>query len=270
MSGQFDLGGKVAVVTGASRGLGQYFSRALARAGADIVITSRTVESLAQTQADVEALGRRALPCQLDTRKLETIQPVVDKALAEFGRIDILVNNAGCNIRKAAVAVTPEDWSTVVDTILKGAFFAAQAVVRSAMLPQQKGRIINIGSETTLFGFPGIVPYCASRGGMTQMTKALAAEWAPSGITVNVLVQGWFNTAQTAILCSSWMVVSTSGPCRQCQRRTDWFSARRGKTRGPLLGRPGAGRCPLTLLRQSRIHFQSEHQANRDATHLQG
>lgn len=200
MSGQFDLGGKVAVVTGASRGLGQYFSRALARAGADIVITSRTVEWLVQTQAEIEALGRRALPCQLDTRKLETIQPVVDKALGEFGRIDILVNNAGCNIRKAAVDVTPEDWSTVVDTILKGAFFVAQAVVRSAMFPQQKGRIINIGSETTLFGFPGIVPYCASRGGMTQMTKALAAEWAPFGITANVLVPGWFKTAQTAIL----------------------------------------------------------------------
>jgi NAD(P)-dependent dehydrogenase (short-subunit alcohol dehydrogenase family) len=200
MSTQSDLGGKVALVTGASRGLGQYFSRALARAGADVLITSRTIESLAQTQGEIEAMGRRALPCQLDTRKLETIQPVVDKALGEFGRIDILVNNAGCNIRKASVDVTSEDWSTVVDTILKGAFFVAQAVVRSAMLPQQKGRIINIGSETTLFGFPCIVPYCASRGGMTQMTKALAAEWAPFGITVNVLVPGWFKTAQTAIL----------------------------------------------------------------------
>ncbi len=200
MSGQFDLGGKVAVVTGASRGLGQYFSRALAQAGADMVITSRTVESLAQTKGEIEAMGRRALPCMLDTRRLETIHSLIDRALAEFGRIDILVNNAGCNIRKAAVDITPEDWNTVVDTILKGAFFMAQAVVRSAMLPQRKGRIINIGSETALFGFPGIVPYCASRGGMTQMTKALAAEWAPSGITVNVLVPGWFNTAQTAIL----------------------------------------------------------------------
>src|SRR5574342_1290275 len=101
MSGQFDLRDKVAVVTGASRGLGQYISRALARAGADVVITSRTVESLAQTRADVEAMGRRALPCMLDTRRIETIQPVVDRALREFGRIDILVNNAGCNIRKA-------------------------------------------------------------------------------------------------------------------------------------------------------------------------
>jgi NAD(P)-dependent dehydrogenase (short-subunit alcohol dehydrogenase family) len=200
MAGYGDLSGKVALVTGASRGLGQYFSRALARAGADIVITSRTVESLRQTQADIEALGRRALPCMLDTRGLETIQPMVNRALNEWGRIDILVNNAGCNIRKASVDLTPEDWSTVVDTILRGAFFVSQAVVGSAMLPQQKGRIINIGSGTSLFGFPGIVPYCAARGGMTQMTKALAAEWAPHGITVNVLAPGWYKTAQNAIL----------------------------------------------------------------------
>jgi NAD(P)-dependent dehydrogenase (short-subunit alcohol dehydrogenase family) len=200
MAGEFDLSGKVAIVTGASRGLGQYMSRALARAGADVVITSRTLESLAQTQADIEAVGRKALPCVLDVRKLDTIHPMVDRALAQFGRIDILVNNAGCNVRKASVDVTPEDWSFVVDTILRGSFFVAQAVARSAMLPQKKGRIINVGSGTSVFGFPGIVPYCASRGGITQMTKALAAEWAPYGITVNVLAPGWFRTAQNDIL----------------------------------------------------------------------
>ena len=200
MAGDFNLQGKVAIVTGASRGLGQYFSRALARAGADVVITSRTLESLEQTRKEIETMGRKALPCTLDTRKLETIQPMVDAALRRFGRIDILVNNAGCNIRKAAVDMTPEDWDTVVGTILRGAFFVSTAVARSAMIAQKHGRIVNVGSGTSLFGFPGIVPYCASRGGMTQMTKALAAEWAPLGITVNVLAPGWFKTAQNAIL----------------------------------------------------------------------
>lgn len=200
MARDFDLSGKVAIVTGASRGLGQYFARALARAGADVVITSRTLESLDQTKADIEAMGRKALPCVLDVRKPETIQPMVDQALAPFGTIDVLVNNAGCNIRKPAVEITADDWAFVVDTILRGSFFVATAVVRTAMLHQKKGRIINIGSGTSMFGFPGIVPYCASRGGMTQMTKALAAEWAPFGITVNVLAPGWFKTAQNAIL----------------------------------------------------------------------
>jgi len=200
MAGNFDLSGKVAVVTGASRGLGQYFSRALARAGADVVITSRTVESLAQTQADIEAMGRTALPCVLDVRKLETIQAMVDQAMARFGKIDILVNNAGCNLRKPSVDITPDDWAFVVDTILRGTFFVTTTVVRTAMLPRKKGRIVSVGSGTSLFGMPGIVPYCASRGGITQMTKALAAEWAPHGITVNVLAPGWFRTAQNDIL----------------------------------------------------------------------
>jgi len=196
----FDLHGKVAIVTGSSRGLGQYFARALARAGADLVITSRTLASLEQTRSEIEAMGRKALPCVLDTRKVETIQPMVDAALKQFGRIDILVNNAGCNVRKPAVEMTPEDWDTVVGTILRGAFFVSTTVARSAMIPQKYGRIVNIGSGTSLFGMPGISPYCAARGGMTQMTKALAAEWAPLGICVNALAPGWFKTAQNAVM----------------------------------------------------------------------
>ncbi len=200
MPGLFDLSGRVAIVTGSSRGLGQYFARALARQGADLVITSRSVGSLEQTRTEIEAMGRKVLPCALDTRKVETIQPMVDAALRQFGRIDILVNNAGCNVRKAATDMSPDDWDTVVGTILRGAFFVSTAVVRAAMLPQKHGRIINIGSATSIFGAAGAAPYCAARGGMTQMTKALATEWAPHGITVNVLAPGWFKTAQTAIL----------------------------------------------------------------------
>jgi NAD(P)-dependent dehydrogenase (short-subunit alcohol dehydrogenase family) len=200
MAEGFDLSGKVAIVTGASRGLGQYFSKALARAGADVVITSRTLDSLAQTRSEIEALGRQALPCVLDTREVGTIERMVDQAMDRFGRIDVLVNNAGCNIRKASVDITPDDWDTVVNTILRGTFFVSTAVVRRAMLSRKKGRVINVASGTSVFGMPGIVPYCASRGGITQLTKALAAEWAPVGITVNAIGPGWFRTAQNDIL----------------------------------------------------------------------
>lgn len=195
----FDLTGKVALVTGASRGLGQYMARALARAGADLVITSRRMEDLAVFQREVEGLGRSALPVALDVREYDSIQRAVETAHAHYGRIDILVNNAGLNVRKPALEVTWDDWNLVLDTNLRGAFFVAQAVAKR-MIPRGYGRIVNIGSVTTVFGYSGITPYCASRGGMKQMTMSLADEWGPHGITVNCLAPGWFRTAQTAPL----------------------------------------------------------------------
>ncbi|HPC93539.1 MAG TPA: glucose 1-dehydrogenase [Sedimentisphaerales bacterium] len=199
MENLFDLSGKVAVVTGASRGLGQYFGRALAQAGADLVITSRDTSRLSEFQAEIERLGRRALPVKLDVLNESDIQGMVRAAIAEYGKIDILVNNAGLNIRRPAAEFTWKDWDTVLDTNLKGAFFVAQAVGRE-MIKRRYGRIINIGSCTCVFGMEGIGPYCASRGGILQVSRSLAAEWGRHGITVNVLAPGWFKTAQNKVL----------------------------------------------------------------------
>ncbi|MCG3180726.1 MAG: Gluconate 5-dehydrogenase [Phycisphaerae bacterium] len=195
----FDLTGKVAMVTGASRGLGQYMSLALARAGADVVVTSRDPARLGETVGLLAAVGRKAYPVALDVRDCASITRGVADALAAAGRIDILVNNAGCNVRKAAVDVTEADWDLVVDTNLKGQFFTAQAVARD-MIPRRWGRIVNIGSVCCVAGYAGMAPYCASRGGNKQLTASLADDWGPFGITVNCLAPGWFKTAQTAVL----------------------------------------------------------------------
>ena len=154
----FDLSGKVAIVTGTSRGLGQYFGRAWHEAGADLVITSRDASALAPFQKEVESLGRRALPLPLDVRDYDSIQKMVEAAYQHYGKIDILVNNAGCNRRKPALDVTWDDWSYVVDTNLRGTFFVSQASARK-MIPQGYGRIINIGSVTCVSGYAGLAPY---------------------------------------------------------------------------------------------------------------
>jgi len=195
----FDLSGKVAIVTGASRGLGQYFARALAGAGADLVITSRTLSSLTEFKQEIESLGKKALAIELDVLSQSDIENMVQKAIKEYGKIDILVNNAGLNIRKPSVDFSMQDWDTVLDTNLKGSFFCAQAVAKE-MIKQKYGRIINMGSCTCVFGMEGIAPYTASRGAILSMTRSLAVEWGKFGITVNVLAPGWFKTAQNAVL----------------------------------------------------------------------
>ena len=195
----FDLTGKVAIVTGTSRGLGQYFGRALAKAGADLVITSRDPKTLQSFKAEVESLGRRALPLPLDVRQPASIQAMADAALAHYGKLDILVNNAGCNVRKPALEVTWDDWNLILDTNLRGTFFVSQAVARH-MVARKYGRIINIGSVTCVAGYAGLGPYGASRGGVKQLTMSLADDWGVHGITVNCLAPGWFKTAQNAVM----------------------------------------------------------------------
>ena len=199
MSKLFDLSGRVAIVTGASRGLGQYFGRALAKAGADLVITARKKEDLADFQKEIEDLGRKAFPVELDVHSHDSIKNMVAEAIGHYGKIDILVNNAGCNVRKPALDVSWDDWNLVLDTNLRGTFFVAQEVARH-MVDANYGRIINIGSVTSVAGYAGLGPYCASRGGVKQLTMSLADDWGPNGVTVNCLAPGWFKTAQNSVL----------------------------------------------------------------------
>jgi NAD(P)-dependent dehydrogenase (short-subunit alcohol dehydrogenase family) len=205
-SNPFELTGKVAMVTGASRGLGQYFGRALAKAGADLVITSREAATLKSFQAEIEGLGRKALPLALDVKDYGSIQALVPAVLAHFATIDILVNNAGCNVRKPALEVTWDDWNLILDTNLRGTFFVSQAVARH-MVTKKYGRIINIGSVTCVSGYAGLGPYGASRGGVKQLTMSLADDWGIHGITVNCLAPGWFKTQQNAVMYEdkSWV-----------------------------------------------------------------
>jgi gluconate 5-dehydrogenase len=195
----FDLTGQVALVTGTSRGLGQYFARALANGGADLILTSRIRESLAPFASEIEALGRRVVSLELDVRDQASIDRMAAEAYAAFGQIHILVNNAGCNVRKPAFDITWDDWNLVLDTNLRGSFFVAQAIARG-MVPHGYGRIINIGSVTSVAGYAGLAPYTASRGGIKQLTMSLADDWGRHGITVNCLAPGWFKTEQNKVL----------------------------------------------------------------------
>jgi NAD(P)-dependent dehydrogenase (short-subunit alcohol dehydrogenase family) len=195
----FDLNGRVAIVTGTSRGLGQQFARALANAGADLVLTSRNRDHLLSFETEIKDLGRRAVSLELDVRDPQSIEQMAAAAEEAFGHVDILVNNAGMNIRKPALEVSWEDWNAILDTNLRGSFFVAQAVARR-MVSRGYGRIINIGSVTSVSGYAGLAPYGASRGGIKQLTMSLADDWGKHGITVNCLAPGWFQTDQNKVM----------------------------------------------------------------------
>jgi NAD(P)-dependent dehydrogenase (short-subunit alcohol dehydrogenase family) len=192
----FDLSGKVAVVTGASKGLGRAMARGLAKAGADLVLCARDMVALKGAASEIESLGRKALPVAMDVLKSSSIGSMVEKALDAFGHVDILVNNAGVNIRKPVVELNESEWDMVLDTNLKGYFLVAKAVA-PILIRQGGGKVINIASILGAVALPQQVAYASSKGGIVQMTKVMALEWAPHNIQVNAIAPTYFETPLT-------------------------------------------------------------------------
>lgn len=195
----FSLAGRKALVTGASRGIGRAVAEALASAGADVAVTARDADTLKDTVAALEALGRRAVPLAYDVRDVAGSREAVDHAAEALGGLDILVNNAGYEEVTPSLDVEEAVWDRVVDTNLKGAFFTAQAVARRLRADGRGGAIINLASLTSYVGVPTAVPYGSSKAGIVGMTHALATEWAGLGIRVNALAPGYFRTAMTDV-----------------------------------------------------------------------
>ena len=198
MKNLFDLAGKVAIVIGGSRGLGKGMARGLADAGATVVISSRGKEALMQAAAELSAeTGSVVEGMPLDITSVAAIEAFVAEVGKKVGRIDILINSAGINIRKPALEYTEEEWDEVTNTQYKYVFFMNQAVGRYMVANKIKGRIINVGSISSMVGLKNMIAYCSSKGAITQMTKALANEWAQYGITVNSICPGYCFTEMT-------------------------------------------------------------------------
>lgn len=193
----FDLSGKAAIVTGGNTGIGQGIAVALAEAGADIALVSRSDAS--ETVRMIEATGRRAIIIEADLSTIEPCERIVSEALGEFGRIDILINNAGIIRRSDALDFSEADWDAVVDTNLKVLFFLSQAAGRH-MAEHGGGSIINIASMLTFQGGIRVASYTASKSGVGGLTKLLANEWAAKNITVNAIAPGYISTNNTAAL----------------------------------------------------------------------
>jgi len=196
MNTLFDLSGKVAVVTGGNGGIGLGMATGLAQAGATLVVAGRDENKNQAAVAQLRALGATAVAVPVDVQSEVSVHALVEQAVKHFGRIDIWVNNAGMNIRKQPQDYELAEWNKVLQTNLTSAFSCSQAVY-----PEFKknggGKIINIGSMMSLFGASFATPYAASKGGLVQMTRAMACAWAPENIQVNAILPGWIDTALT-------------------------------------------------------------------------
>jgi NAD(P)-dependent dehydrogenase (short-subunit alcohol dehydrogenase family) len=197
MANLFDLTGKTAIVTGAGRGIGRSIALGIADAGCDVALVSRTESELIELAEEIEKRGRRALVAPCDVTKPTDIERAVEATKQKFGKIDILINNAGITIKKPAELYELEDWNRVIAVNLTGVFLFAQYTGRE-MIKQRSGKIINISSIAAKTAITGSVAYCASKGGVDMITKVLACEWAPYGITVNAIGPAYIETPLVA------------------------------------------------------------------------
>jgi 2-deoxy-D-gluconate 3-dehydrogenase len=194
--GLFDLSGRVAVVTGGNGGIGLGMAKGMARAGATIVVAGRDSAKSAAAVEELEGLGARAQAIAVDVLEEESCRALIADTVKTHGRLDILVNNAGMSIRKQPEHYTLAEWHTVLDSNLTSAFLCSHAAY-PAMKRGGRGKIINIGSMMSIFGAPFATAYAASKGGMVQMTKAMATAWARDNIQINAILPGWIDTALT-------------------------------------------------------------------------
>jgi 2-deoxy-D-gluconate 3-dehydrogenase len=192
----FDLSGKVAVITGGNGGIGLGMAKGMANAGATIVVAGRDAPKNADAVKQLQALGAQARAIPVDVLKEESCRALIADTLKAYGRLDILVNNAGMSIRKQPEDYTLAEWHTVLDSNLTSAFLCSHAAF-PAMKKGGAGKIINIGSMMSIFGAPFATAYAASKGGIVQMSKAMATAWAKDNIQVNAILPGWIDTALT-------------------------------------------------------------------------